>query len=307
MEDIAKAFVHLIDPSERQQKGFSAGKFFQEALNGSQLGPLLVVIDNYETIRGPGEVFVWLENSVRNPNKILITTRERDFKADFPVDVGGMTEDEANELLTATAGTLGIAGLISPRYRQEIYQEADGHPYVVMKILLGEVAKAGRLVKVARIAASQERILDALFERTYAGLSPVAKRVFLTLCNWTSTLPKVAIEAVMLRPGQERLDVDGGLEELRKSSFIDVRASQTDGEVFVTVPLMAAIFEEPKVGGERIKDRGRGRYRATAALRSSADERHQAWGGTKDRAAVPRNCESPGSGARGSIRVRPDS
>jgi hypothetical protein len=77
----------------------------------------------------------------------------------------------------------------------------------VIKILLGEVAKAGELVKVERIVADSDEILKALFERTYSGLSPVAKRVFLTLCNWRSLVPQIALEAVLLRPSNEKMDV----------------------------------------------------------------------------------------------------
>src|SRR5690242_131389 len=109
-----------------------------------------------------------------------------------------MTETESNELMTIRGRQLGISELITETYRRDVYRESDGHPYVI-KVLLGEVAKAGKVAKVERIVASKEEILDALFERTYFALSPSAKQIFLTLCNWRSTIPQLAIEAVTLR------------------------------------------------------------------------------------------------------------
>ena len=85
--------------------------------------------------------------------------------------------------------------LLTEDYRDELIRESDGHPYVI-KILLGEVAKARALVALRRIVASKDEILDALFERTYSGLSPAAKQIFLLLSSWRSTIPELAIHAV---------------------------------------------------------------------------------------------------------------
>jgi len=112
-----------------------------------------------------------------------------------------MTEDESDELVDVTSQSLGIKTILTHEYRKQLIRESDGHPYVI-KILLGEVAKAKKLVKVDRIVASKDKILDALFERTYLVLSPAAKQVFLTLCNWKSTVPRIALEAVMTLPSE---------------------------------------------------------------------------------------------------------
>jgi hypothetical protein len=251
-DDIAAGFADLLQPTERRERGFRPVHYLQESLRESPVGPILFVIDNFETVRAPGDVFAWLDTYIRNPNKILITTRQREFKADFPVEVLGMTEDECDALIDVNARTLGILDLIMRPYRDELFREADGHPYVI-KILLGEVAKAGRPVKVDRIVATKEGILEALFERTYAGLSPIARRVFLTLCNWQSTVPKLAVEAVLLRADTERLDVDAALDELRRSSFIEARVSERDGEIFLTVPLVSALFGRRKLAVSELK------------------------------------------------------
>ena len=39
-------------------------------------------------------------------------------------------------------------------------------------------------------------------------MSPVAKRVFFTLCQWRSTIPQLAVEAVLLRHSDdEKMDI----------------------------------------------------------------------------------------------------
>lgn len=251
-KDIAKEFVRLLDPVEALDKAFKPLTYLADSLSKSPVGPLLFVFDNFETVRSPIELFTWLDAYVRLPNKILITTRFREFKADYPIEVTGMTEQESDELISSTAGMLGIRQLLTEGYKGELYQESDGHPYV-MKILLGEVAKAGRLTNVERIVAAKDEILSALFERTYSRLPPVAKRVFLTLCNWRSTVPQLAVEAVLLRPSNDRMDVSEAIDQLSRSSFIEITKSQEDDESFITVPLVAAIFGKRKLAASPMK------------------------------------------------------
>lgn len=130
-------------------------------------------------------------------------------------------------------------------YRKRLYKESAGHPYVV-KILLGELAKHPKWKNVKRIVARRSDILDALFERTYSALSPVAKRVFLTLCNWRSAIPQIALEAVLLRPEhEERMDVESAIDELRHSSFIEI--SNENSAHFISVPLVAFQFGKGKL------------------------------------------------------------
>jgi hypothetical protein len=252
-DDVAKEFVRLVEPADRDVKGFRATPYFEKALTTTSLGgPILFVFDNFETVKNPLDLYNWLNALIRLPNKLLITTRHREFKGDFPVQVGGMTEEESLKLIDATAQGLGISHLLTPTYKEDLYNESDGHPYVI-KVLLGEVAKAGQVQRIERIVASQDEILTALFERTYAGLSPAAKRVFLTLCSWRSVVPKLAVEAVLLRTGNERIDADTAITELVQSSFVELALGQEEGEEFLSVPLAAAVFGRTKLAVSPMK------------------------------------------------------
>jgi hypothetical protein len=245
-DDIAREFAQFIPPKQSFDRTYKASKYLADSLTLSPLGdPMLFVFDNFETVRSPASLFSWIDTYVRNPNKVFITTRFSDFKGDYPVEVLGMSETEAQELMTETAHALGIRKFLTRQYYRDLYRESDGHPYVI-KILLGEVAKAGRPLPVERIISGRTDILEALFERTYSGLSPAARVLFMTLCNWRSTVPQLAVEAVMLRPQNEKFDVDAALEELKRSSLVENRTSG-DGSIFLTVPLVAAIFGKRKL------------------------------------------------------------
>jgi hypothetical protein len=141
--DIANEFIRLISPAEALKEDFDQVRYLASALSSSPIGtPLLFIVDNFETVCNPAELFTWLDTYIRLPNKVLITTRFRDFKGDYPVDVFGMTESES----------------LTGEYKGEVIRESDGHPYVI-KILLGEVAKAGALVAIRRVVGSPVRFV----------------------------------------------------------------------------------------------------------------------------------------------------
>jgi len=245
-EDIAQAAVDLLEPPDRFDPGFKHVDYFQKCLAIGAAGQTLFVFDNFETLDNPADVFAWIDTHIRLPNKVLITTRFRDFAGDYPIEISGMTEEEALNLVDQESARLGIRALLGSAYKEELIRESDGHPYVI-KILLGQVAKEQRAVKPERIVASTDYLLKALFERTYESLSPAAQRVFLLLCSWRVFVPAIAVEAVSLRSENERFDVASALEELRRFSLVEEVRSQADGQEFVCVPLAAASYGRRKL------------------------------------------------------------
>ena len=117
----------------------------------------------------------------------------------------------------------------------------------MIKILLGEVANSRKAPKLAHILASRADILQALFERTYESLSPAAQRVFLTLCGWRSAVPQLVLEAVILHSQREEaFDVSKAVEELHRSSLIEISGPSEDTNTYLSVPLVAALFGRGK-------------------------------------------------------------
>ena len=240
IDDFAEEYARLLNPGEMHVRGFDHREYLARQLTGDTIGPTLFVFDNFETTTSPQEVFHWLDTYVRNPNKVLITSRDRGFTGDYVVRVQGMTHPEAEELIDRTSDRLGIKARINQDYSERIIDESNGHPYII-KLLLGEVARSGAN-RPERIMAAQDEALVALFERSYNRLSPAAQRVFLTLSNWRSSVPALAVEAVLLRPENERMDVQAAIEELVQSSFVEESFDQSTEEAEVSVPLSARLF-----------------------------------------------------------------
>jgi hypothetical protein len=246
-DDIGKLYATLVlSPEDTKAKGFNARAFFEEQLQRCALGPCLFVFDNFETTQNPLEMFTWIDAFIRLPNKALITTRLRDFKGDYPLEVRGMEEDEALKLVNQTASHLGVAQLINKPYIDDLISQSEGHPYVI-KILLGEVAKAGRAVNIPRVVAASDEILTALFERTYASLSPCAQRAFMTLAAWNSAVPRIALEAVLLRSTEQRQEVENGIEHLLQFSLAEAQTTAIDKQEFIGLPLVASVFGKKKL------------------------------------------------------------
>lgn len=252
IDDFANEFAQLMAPSERNTKGFKPVEYLSSALTHTLLGPTIFVFDNFETVVSPAELFRWLDIYIRPPNKILITTRTRDFVGDLPIEVPGMTEQEAGRLVDTVARRLGITELMTSEYHRELYEESGGHPYVI-KILLGEVAKERQARRPARIIADQEHILQALFERTYNVLTPAAQHVFLLLSSWRSIVPALGVEAVVMRNAEERIDVRAAIDELKRLSLIEEHTASEGEELFLSVPLAASAFGRRKLNASPLK------------------------------------------------------
>ena len=235
--DISALYCRLIGHTERK----TAQLTLTEHLRASPLGATLFVFDNFETLNNPIDVFKYIDGNIRLPNK----TRFRDFKADFPIEVLGMEYPEASALIARTASQLRIEPLIGESEKESIYDQSNGHPYVI-KIILGTIADKKMYVKPSAVIASKDEILDALFERTFSNLSPIAARIFLTLSSWRSLVPQPALEAVLLRHADDNCDPEAGIEELLRMSLIE-RTKADDGTDFLEVPLTAAIFGKRKL------------------------------------------------------------
>ncbi|HEY1721506.1 MAG TPA: NB-ARC domain-containing protein [Magnetospirillaceae bacterium] len=246
-QDVAAYYSNFVaSNSILKDKGFDAKSYFEGQLRACDGGPCLFIFDNFETMQNPMEMYTWLDTFIYPPNKILITTRLRDFKGDYPIDVPGMEEPEARLLITQTAAKLGITEKMTGEYVDQLVRESDGHPYVI-KILLGEVAKVGRVGNIQRVVAASDDVLTALFERTYAALSPCAQRSFLTLAAWNSSVPRVALEAVLIKSIGERSEVEKGIESLLQFSIGEVAVSASDGQENIGLPLVAEVFGKKKL------------------------------------------------------------
>ena len=109
--EIANAVVDLVGKSHDDSR--SAEGTVQDWFLSGTSGPTLFVFDNFETVYDPADVFKWIDTYIRPPNKVLITTRVRDFVGDYPIEITGMNEQEARTLIDNQANRLGISELLN--------------------------------------------------------------------------------------------------------------------------------------------------------------------------------------------------
>jgi NB-ARC domain len=224
LDDVACEIFRLINPLLPDDRR-STGKACQQNL-ASLLGeknpfkPRLFVLDNFETIRNPVEVFTALSDRIRLPNKLLITTRFRDFRADYPLEVKGMQRVEADTLIGNVSNRLAIEALVTPVYRDELRVSSGGHPYII-KVVLGEVAKRRALTQVHQILVKKDDLLEALFHRAFASLSLLGQRLFLLVASWSSVIPRLAIETVVVATLDEVSNLEGALDDLVRTSLVE--------------------------------------------------------------------------------------
>ena len=250
--DISKVYANLVQAKEKlSDKNFNHKDFFEQSLRkaeGFERG-CLFIFDNFETVKDPLAVFKWVDTFIQKPNKILITTRLSDFKGDYPLQVQGMTREESKNLIDRTAKTLKITELLSKQYVENIISLSGGHPYII-KILLGEFSDDHSQKSPKHMLAKKDEILTTLFERTYATLSPCAKRAFMILSKWNSNVPRIALEAILIDslkddPGIVEI-VENAINSLFRYSLVQKIETQ-DQQELISLPLAASIFGRNKL------------------------------------------------------------
>jgi hypothetical protein len=241
LEDISRKYGALFDQPETVEHFASV---LEGATENNGKG-VLFVFDNFETMENVRELHRFLDTYTHLPNKVLITSRERAFKADYPIEVKGMEKAEAFEMLTTGARDLGIEPLVTSAVAESIYEFTKGHAYV-MRVVLGEIAKERRYVPPSQIISNRVDIVNAIFERSFSKLTYDGRSVFLAISNWKSRIPELAILVVL---GQRGIDVEAGIEECRRLSLITLSELE-DGQPCYSAPQLARVFGKKKLDGD---------------------------------------------------------
>jgi hypothetical protein len=206
---------------------------------------ILFIFDNFETLSSMTELHKFLEIHTFLPNKVLITSRERGFKGDYPIPVSGMEFGEANQMIRSAAKELSIDTLLNDEAIANIYEYTRGHAYV-MKVILGEIAKERRYVPLLQLLVGRRDIVNVVFERSFNKLSDAGRFVFLTVSNWKSMVSRLALVVTM---GQRGLDAEEGIDECERLSLIESH-QMVDGNSCYSSPQLARIFGSKKLEGD---------------------------------------------------------
>jgi hypothetical protein len=219
-------------------------RVLQSPVEHSEQG-MLFIFDNFESLREPRALQVFLDLHTHLPNKVLITSRERTFQADYPIEVKGMEFPEAEQLMRRTARDLGVEGMVTDEVVRSIYEYCEGHAYV-MRLVIGEAAKEGKFVTPRQVLSRRVDIVNSVFERSFGRLTEDGRRVFLTVANWRSAVPELALFLVL---GQRGIDVERGLDECVRLSLL-VSGDMADGSPYYHAPQLARVFAKKKLHGD---------------------------------------------------------
>jgi hypothetical protein len=241
VSDVAKAYGRLFS-TDGTTEAFAEA--LRDSTKESESG-MLFIFDNFETVKDATKFHEFLDTYARLPNKILITSRQRAFKADFPIEVRGMEFPEASQLMRALSRKLHVEGVVTEDVIRKIYNYSEGHAYVI-RVLLGEIAKEGKYVPPSGIMAKRIDIVDAVFERSFNNLTDDGRSVFLLVSNWESPVSELALLAVLSPRG---IDAERGIEECERLSLIQTDANAY-GQTYFSAPKLGRLFGQRKMRGD---------------------------------------------------------
>ena len=241
LEDTCKVIGNLFNIGKTKE-AFSELLREPKCINSSGI---LFIFDNFETLDDPVGFHKFLDTYTHIPNKIVITSREKAFKGDYPIEVEGMEYEEARQLIINQGRNLGIEGFLPEDRIEQIIEYTDGHAYVI-RVLLGEIAKEQKWIPIKSLVTRRTDLLNAVFERSFNRLSESGKYAFLTIGNWRSIVSELAILAVL---GLRDIEIESGIEECLRLALIN-KHEYADGSYGYSTPELAHIFAKKKIEGD---------------------------------------------------------
>lgn len=217
-----------------------ATEWFKSCLSSDSNGSVLWILDNFETMHDPAAVFGQIDRCLGSGNRVLITTRHRDYQGDYQIPVAGMEKEEFSRLVTERCNRTNLS--LNSRRIEQLYTECDGHPYIAV-MYLAELREDPQ-ARISKIL-SREELLRDLLERTYARLDDDSRRVFMLLCSFKSVVSLLAVRLAYSLSESASQDVAESLRILGDCSLVKIREA-ADGEQYVEVPPTARVFGHQK-------------------------------------------------------------
>jgi tetratricopeptide (TPR) repeat protein len=210
---------------------------------------VLIVVDNFETVTD-GALLSWLLN-LPEPSKALITTREyrREFRrSSWPVDLRGMTEDEARELIAERIKVLKIEKLVGDLTQLEPLVVATGGNPKAIEMTMGLLKYERHPLQqvVDDLYAARGDLFEDLFARAWSLLDEAARRVLLVMTFFPDS---ASGDALRVAADVEGFAFDLALERLTDLALLDVQQNNVTSMTRYTLhPLVRAY------AGARLKE-----------------------------------------------------
>lgn len=239
-EEVGKAGMQLFESAGEVIDEKNPEIWLQSALSSEEFGSVLWILDNFETMRDPSAVYKTIEKCLRPPNKVLITTRHRDFVGDYPIEVKGLEIGEFNEMVAEYSTRIHVD--LPQNKIDQIFLESEGHPFLV-KLMIAEYKANPR--SQSKNVLAKDGLLDDLFERTYARLSEDVQHLFLLLCNWKEPVWELIVDLAVNEPDGISIDTERCVSDLVENSLLE--SSEVGTEYILQVPAAAREFGKRKL------------------------------------------------------------
>jgi tetratricopeptide (TPR) repeat protein len=221
---------------------------------------VLLIVDNFETITD-GALLAWLLH-LPEPSKALITTRtrRRDFWSSWLVELRGMSEREAQQLIVQRLRALQLHKFIDDRTSFEPLIAVTGGNPKALEIALGLIKYSHRALPqiVDDLAAAHHPLFDDLFAHAWSLLDEQAHRVLMALTFFPASASSQALGATADVQG---FVFDSALERLADLGLIDVQQLDLNRPPRYTLhPLVRAFAAAQLANHPSVADRARDRW-----------------------------------------------
>jgi hypothetical protein len=212
---------------------------------------VLVVVDNSETV-GDGALVAWLLR-LPEPSKAIVTSRQyrREFRRScWPVELRGMTDAEARELIDQRLRVLKIAHLPSgPAQLDPLVAATGGNPKAI-EVALGLIKYEHRPFQqvVEDLYAARGELFDDLFTRAWGLLNEAARRLLLSATLFPAS---ASGEALATTADVQGFAFDRALELLTDLALLDVQQLDLNAEARYTLHPLVRAFAAAKLHEQR--------------------------------------------------------
>lgn len=234
MDEVLNAIARVMDffaitqlpPQQIEEKKVRV----DELLRGRRV---LVIVDNFETIKDP-DLVAWIEK-VPEPSKVLVTSRWRQFSMSLPVDLEGLADNDALNLIRQHARTLGL-DFITEKDDEELLplvRNTGGNPQVIVMALGAIKGGAASLEEVIKGLHTNykdkniNKVFQYLFSNSWKGITEGAQKVLLVVPLFVGA-GSIRKDALRAASGlSEKYEFDQALSQLVEFKLLQVNYKES--------------------------------------------------------------------------------
>lgn len=221
---------------------------------------VLLIIDNFETITDDA-LLDWVLR-LPEPSKAIVTTREyrREFRSSWPVDLGGMTDAEARELIYERLKTLKIEKRVRDLAQLDPLIAATGGNPKAIELALGLIKYERQLLPqvIDNLHAARGALFEDLFSRGWSLLDQDGRHALMALTLFPASASHAALSAAS---GAEPLAFERAVNLLADLALLDVQPTTLSSRPrYALHPLVRAYARGKRADDARFEFEARPRW-----------------------------------------------